>query len=181
MPSRSWILNRLAYAILDRLRSTAARPRPPDRHVGEVLLRPAGREDVTAVHRLYQANLEGGPQQANFERLIHRFPQLCWIASRDGECLGYAAGRVHRGFLTKRPSAFLFSIAVTETARGLGMGRALVEAFWDSAKSLGLAEIDLEAEQGNDVALRLYTSLGLEPLRVPRTADEHTVYMAARL
>lgn len=180
--SRSWVLNTVVHLIMDRLRSTAGRSGLPPRQVAAgVLIRSAGREDVPAMHALYRSSLQGVPQERTFAHLVRFFPQLCCVAVQDSRPVGYAVGRVHRGFLTKGAAAFLFSIAVDASVRGEGIGRALVQRFVDSARSLGLVELDLEVERDNVAARTLYESFSLGTLESPPTGKGSTSYMAAKL
>jgi len=181
MPSRSWIWNRIVYAILDALRSTAGQPLSPGRSVDHALVRPATAADLPAIHAVYRASLRGEPQERNFARLARRFPHLCCVAVAEGRCVGYALGRVDKGLLTGQHAAFLFSIGVLTSEQGRGLGRVLVEFFREGARSLGLRELNLEVETENEAARSLYASLGLTILQAPRTGNPATAYMAARL
>ena len=95
--------------------------------------------------------------------------------------MGYALGRVDRGLQTGQRAAFLFSMGVLEDERGKGLGRALVEYLRDSARALGLRELDLEVETKNEAARSLYASLGLTTLQTPKTGNHGTAFMAGRL
>ena len=145
------------------------------------MIRCADPGDVPAMHAVYRNSLRGEPQERNFLRLVRRFPQLCCVASRGPAIVGYAIGRIHRGFLTRRDAAFLFSVAVVGAARGEGVGRALVQYFVDCGQSLGLAELDLEVERDNAAAGALYESFGLSTIESPPTGKPRTRFMAGKL
>jgi len=133
------------------------------------------------MHAIYGSSLRGIPQERSFAHLVRFFPQLSCVAVHDARLVGYATGRVHRGFLTKGSAAFLFSIAVDSSARGEGIGRALMEYFVDSARSLGLRELDLEVERDNVAARALYESFGMKILDSQPTGQRSTSYMAGKL
>jgi ribosomal-protein-alanine N-acetyltransferase len=54
----------------------------------------------------------------------------------------------------------LLTIAVSPSAQGQGFGRAAMLQFESQAATLGAKEIFLEVSAENDVAIKLYTSLG---------------------
>jgi ribosomal protein S18 acetylase RimI-like enzyme len=56
----------------------------------------------------------------------------------------------------------LEDIFVEEEARGSGVGRALVEAAFDRARERGCARMELDVNEANAAALRLYESMGFE-------------------
>jgi len=60
------------------------------------------------------------------------------------------------------------NLAVTATARGCGMGSALLDSLLDLAGGLGLTSIFLEVRKSNGVALALYRSRGFREVGVRR-------------
>lgn len=90
------------------------------------------------------------------------------LAEREGRPVGMA--RV--GLTEDDPSkAGLFSMWVMPSERGLGVGRALVGAAIEWARSRGVSVIILHVTEGNNEAKHLYLSSGFvgtgirEPLR----------------
>lgn len=68
-----------------------------------------------------------------------------WLALRDGD-------------------AFVFDVEVDEEHRGRGHGRSLMLLAETQARDVGLGRIGLNVFAGNTPALRLYESLGYEPV-----------------
>lgn len=60
------------------------------------------------------------------------------------------------------------TIAVTQAARGRGIGRALVQALIGEARRRTVRELFLEVRADNPVAQSLYASLGFEQIGVRR-------------
>ena len=72
---------------------------------------------------------------------------------------------------TGTPDCWLEDLFVAESARGSGVGRALVEASFVRAEERGCKRIELDVNEQNTDALRFYASLGFatEPKPLGRT------------
>jgi ribosomal protein S18 acetylase RimI-like enzyme len=81
-----------------------------------------------------------------------------FVIELDGRRIGslWFAERVMDG----RTTAYLYSIDIDESQRGHGYGREAMVAFEHEAAKRGLRVITLNVFGGNDVARRLYRSLG---------------------
>ena len=78
-----------------------------------------------------------------------------FIAVRDGEVLGTAAVVPHGVGEVE-----LAKLTVSESARGLGLGRRLVETCLEHARRMGVRRVTLVSSTKLGAALRLYESLG---------------------
>jgi GNAT superfamily N-acetyltransferase len=63
---------------------------------------------------------------------------------------------------TESPDCWLEDIFVEEAARGSGLGRALVEAAFERARERGCARMELDVNEANSGAVKLYESLGFD-------------------
>ncbi len=72
---------------------------------------------------------------------------------------------------TGTEDCWLEDLYVRDAARGTGLGRALTEACLERARARGCKRIELDVNEANAGAIRLYTSLGfsLEPKPPGRT------------
>ena len=118
-------------------------------------------------------------QLANFESVFLPPAGECLVADHDGEQVGmimlkplpYKACEMNRMY-------------VRDTARGLGLGRALCESLIAEARSLGFREVLLDALYRHVEALALYQSVGFETYRPEDGFDAHderVVHMRLRL
>jgi [ribosomal protein S18]-alanine N-acetyltransferase len=78
-----------------------------------------------------------------------------FVAVADGRLLGFSIGKLVAGV------GELESVAVEENMRGQGIGRALLSAVVDWAKSNGAERVELEVRASNSGAIRLYAQAGL--------------------
>lgn len=98
----------------------------------------------------------------NLRRLLRSESACCLGIYRQGELLGSAVVLFRRG----TRSARVYSLAVLETARGLGLGRRLMQRAEHEARKRGCSLIRLEVRMDNSPAIRLYEQLGFEAFRI---------------
>jgi GNAT superfamily N-acetyltransferase len=127
-------------------------------------------EDQTAIVRLtsaYAADPMGtgtplGP--AVVERMIpglRATPSTrVFLAYLGGEAVGLATCFVGFSTFQARPLINIHDLAVLETTRGRGVGRALLDAVERAAREMGCCKVTLEVNEGNRRALGLYHSAG---------------------
>ena len=100
--------------------------------------------------------LDGWPREGDFGV----------IAELGDAPVGAAWGRVFSaadpGFGYVAPDIPEVSIAVAPSNRGQGIGRALLAALVERARSDGIPALSLSVEDGND-AVRLYEGVGFRP------------------
>ena len=92
----------------------------------------------------------------SFQWMISRAHGQLWVAERDGQLLGYALLLLRRGSALAR----LYSIAITQAARGCGLGVQLLTHMEARAREQGCAALRLEVRTDNPVALALYERNG---------------------
>lgn len=124
----------------------------------DVVIRPVCDEDFEALYALEVASFS--TDRLSRRRFRH------WIAARNreffvaannqGELFGYALVLIHKGTRLAR----LYSIAIAESARGLGIGRRLMQAVETAAANRGRLYMRLEVAPDNHSAIALYQSLG---------------------
>lgn len=139
----------------------------------ETPIRIAGPADVEPVTRLvggFRDFLGGGsPTNAEIEAtastlLKDRSTEFLLIGDPER---GFAQTRFRLSVWTGTEDAWLEDVFVEESARGEGFGRKLVEAAIQRARSRGCGRIQLDANQSNEPAVRLYESCGFRPVHNP--------------
>jgi ribosomal protein S18 acetylase RimI-like enzyme len=131
-----------------------------------VVIRGASPEDYAAVGRLlHDFNTEFGDVTPGPERIAERVSKL--IAEGDTAVLlanpgprGLALLRFRSALWSDGLECYLAELYVQPAARGQGIGRALMNAAMDEARSRGATGMDLNTSVDDKAARALYESLG---------------------
>jgi ribosomal protein S18 acetylase RimI-like enzyme len=78
------------------------------------------------------------------------------VAERAGKLLGIVNCVIHRATWTKTHYCYLEDLFVSPDARGLGVGRALIEAVYARADELGATRVYWLTKEDNSTARALY-------------------------
>jgi len=101
---------------------------------------------------------------AGVDRLIEdpNTAYLLGAPGADSPPAGVAQVRFRYGIWWAAEDCLLEDLFVREDARGSGLGRALVTAVVDLARTRGCRRVELDANDGNAAAMALYTSMGFD-------------------
>ena len=83
-------------------------------------------------------------------------PMHALVAGRSGALLGLAHFLYHRSTIQLQPTCYLQDLFTAEAARGHGIGRALIHAVYERARSAGSTRVYWQTHESNAVAMRLY-------------------------
>ncbi len=83
-------------------------------------------------------------------------PVHACVAERDGRLIGLVHYLYHRSTSAIAPSCYLQDLFTAQTARGQGIGEALIEAVYAEATAAGAARVYWQTHETNIVAQRLY-------------------------
>ena len=83
-------------------------------------------------------------------------PMNAIVAESSGTLLGLAHFLFHRSMIHINPVCYLQDLFTVESARGKGVGRALIDAVCERAKAAGSERIYWHTHSTNAVARRLY-------------------------
>jgi GNAT superfamily N-acetyltransferase len=83
-------------------------------------------------------------------------PVHALVAERDGQLLGLAHYIFHRSTIMIGPTCYLQDLFTSESARGQGIGRALIESVYERAKAAGSQRVYWHTHETNLTAMKLY-------------------------
>jgi GNAT superfamily N-acetyltransferase len=90
-------------------------------------------------------------------------PVHALVAESDGKLLGLTHYLFHRNTIQIEPSCYLQDLFTLDSVRGRGVGRALIEAVYEQARSVGATRVYWHTHETNSVAMRLYDQVAKKP------------------
>ncbi len=142
-------------------------------------IRPATPTDVPAILQLITdlATYEREPDAVHAtvagltETLFGPTPHAeCVVAEHDGSVAGLALFFTNFSTWSGKPGLYLEDLYVSPSARGTGLGRALLQHLAALAVERGYARFEWSVLDWNEPAIGFYKSLGARPM------DEWTVF-----
>ena len=120
---------------------------------------------IAAYQRFYEVDaIDEERNRSFFRRFLAPSDDGMLLGARDGDAklVGYACLYWHFSSLSAAESVLMNDLFVSETARGCGVGRALIEASAAVARERGAAHLEWATAPDNLTAQRLYDSTGAE-------------------
>lgn len=100
------------------------------------------------------------PDDAYLRRLLDKPDFIVLAAVDNGRVVGGLAAYVLEKFEQDRREVYIYDIAVLEGHRRRGVATGLINALKPIARQIGAFVIFVQADQGDDPAIKLYESLG---------------------
>jgi len=116
-------------------------------------IRPLHETDLAVVKRL-ENQCFPYPWASWLFRGALRSHMSCWVLEADGEIIGYGLAQI------KQHWAHVINICIAVNYRGLGLGRKMILHLLTEARNHNAAFAWLEVRPDNQVAIKLYKSLG---------------------
>lgn len=131
--------------------------------MNEVVVRLVGREDLELFDRVVD-DVFDEPIDAALLREFVADPRhhLAVALGPAGEVIGFASA-VHYVHPDKRPQLFINEVGVAAAWQGRGLGKRLLGALLEHARTLGCSEAWVLTDAENDAACALYRSAGGHP------------------
>lgn len=142
---------------LDELSDGAVEIDKPSAEVWPNSIRKPVPEDGPAVHRLIAAcpPLDTNSLYCNLLQCSH-FAETCAVAERSGEIMGFVSGYVKPN---DPQTLFIWQVAVSEAARGLGLARALILHILARPVCRAVNRIETTITGDNDASWAMFGSL----------------------
>jgi GNAT superfamily N-acetyltransferase len=83
-------------------------------------------------------------------------PMYALVAEYSGQLLGLAHFLFHRSTVSLESTCYLQDLFTIETARGQGVGRALIEEVYQQAEHAGSSKVYWQTHETNATAMKLY-------------------------
>lgn len=134
----------------------------------ELLVRPVRREDFPGWSGLWdgynafygrhgETALPRPVTQMTWARFFDSYePMHAIVAERDGVLVGLAHFIFHRITIQIAPTCYLNDLFTLESARGLGVARALLDVVYERAAAAGSGRVYWLTHESNATAMRLY-------------------------
>jgi GNAT superfamily N-acetyltransferase len=86
-------------------------------------------------------------------------PVHAMVAEKQGQLVGLVHYLFHRSTIQIEPTCYLQDLFTDETARGQGVGRALIDAVYERARSAGCHRVYWQTHESNGTAMELYNKV----------------------
>ncbi len=107
--------------------------------------------------RIGAAKLHTGITQTTWARFFDAYePMRALVAEVDGKLIGLAHYLFHRNTAMIGPACYLQDLFTEEKSRGMGVGRALINAIYEQAELSGSTRVYWQTHETNLVAMKLY-------------------------
>jgi aminoglycoside 3-N-acetyltransferase I len=100
------------------------------------------------------------PSDAYLEALLHKSHFLALVALSDGSVVGGLAAYELEKFEQERSEIYIYDLAVEKTHRRKGVAVQLINELRRTAGQRNAHVIFVQADRGDEPAIRLYESLG---------------------
>ena len=129
--------------------------------IPEVQLRPMTEADLGHVATLERESYPFPWSEGIFRDCL-RVGYVCRVVEVGPGLIGYGVMSYGAG------EAHILNLCIREAMRGRGIGRSLLRHLLGNAATAGMDEAFLEVRPSNLAAIRLYQSMGFEPVGVRR-------------
>lgn len=100
------------------------------------------------------------PSDNYLSQLISRDDFIPLVAIIDGKVVGGLAAYVLQKFEQERSEIYIYDLAVAEEFRRRGVATGLIDKLREVAREIGAWVIYVQADVGDEPAIKLYESLG---------------------
>ena len=108
-------------------------------------------------HESYQSTI---PSDGYLNKLLAREDFIPLVAVTDGKVVGGLAAYVLQKFEQERSEIYIYDLAVLEEYRRQHIATGLINKLREIAREIGAWVIYVQADHGDEPAIKLYESLG---------------------
>lgn len=107
----------------------------------------------------YESYQSAIPSDGYLNKLVEREDFIPLVAIADGKVVGGLASYVLQKFEQDRSEIYIYDLAVLEEYRRQGIATGLINKLREIAREIGAYVIYVQADHGDDPAIKLYESL----------------------
>lgn len=108
-------------------------------------------------HESYQSAI---PSDEYLAKLLFREDFIPLVAVVDGKVVGGLVAYVLQKFEQERSEIYIYDLALLEEYRRQGLATGLINKLREIAREIGAYVVYVQADQGDNPAIKLYESLG---------------------
>lgn len=108
----------------------------------------------------HDSYLSAVPSDEYLDKLLAREDFIPLVAVVDGKVVGGLAAYVLQKFEQERSEIYIYDLAVLEEYRRRHIATGLINKLREIAREIGAYVIYVQADHGDDPAIKLYESLG---------------------
>lgn len=108
-------------------------------------------------HESYQSEI---PSDEYMNKLVAQEDFIPVVAVADGRVVGGLVAYLLQKFEQERSEIYIYDLAVDEAYRRQGIATGLINKLREIAREIGAFIIYVQADHGDDPAIKLYESLG---------------------
>lgn len=90
-------------------------------------------------------------------------PMHAMVAEHSGKLSGLVHFLYHRNTIQIAPTCYLQDLFTADESRGLGVGRALINAVYEHARVSGVSRVYWQTRETNTTAMQLYDKVAEKP------------------
>ena len=111
-------------------------------------------------NRFYERTLESEITKTTWSRFFDpNEPVHAMVAEKEGQLVGLVHYLFHRSTSMIEQNCYLQDLFTAESARGQGIGRALIESVYEQAMAAGSSRVYWLTHETNAVAMKLYNQV----------------------
>lgn len=112
----------------------------------------------------YQTEIADSVSAVTWQRMLDPTePINAALAWRNGEAVGMVHYIYHRSCWTVEDACYLQDLLVSDSLRGHGIGRQLIEFVYSTARQAGCTKVHWLTHQTNATAIQLYERIAERP------------------
>ncbi len=100
------------------------------------------------------------PDENYLKQLLAQDDFFVFVASSDDKVVGGLTAYTLQQYYSQMPLVYIYDLAVKTEYQRQGIGKLLLSAITDYGKEIGVEEVFVQADEGDDHAIEFYHATG---------------------